>query len=429
MTPVLHFYFYFYFQAFYRAAPMQIFIIPDDEALLTDDFLLQVSALEDVPFTDDNFHLFEDFFDHFGLYYVARFALGGLFRQVGAIDRKLFKEVLKGNETRLEELLRANLAYTLGLGADRPTQLLDPEDPKMAGSSFANIVYGGGNESLVTGDPAAWLNSFSPSNLVPIQVTTDRITTLLRPFKAAVNWQNLSRALEYWETRYKLQRLRSIFEVTQHVVVSKQLDRFDDRPVMMVEHSPLKMIAMVDRFLAMSPTELIADLEGGPIRKCSESDRFIFLPNSAQSRKISQSFSGTVMRSGSAAAENGKLYHTFERDFLPKAFAFIQFYMSYFSDEITFGNDGGTSPILSERANRKFFMEREEEEEFIDSDEDGGERIVRKRKKQKITRRQRKRRGKGKEKGFRENKRRKENRKRDEEENEEEDEVNREDDD
>ncbi|KAH9403488.1 hypothetical protein TYRP_015382 [Tyrophagus putrescentiae] len=79
-------------EAFYRAAPMQTFIIPDDEALLTDDFLLRVSALEDVPLTDDNFHLFEDFFDHFGLYYVARFALGGLFRQVGTIDRKLFKE-------------------------------------------------------------------------------------------------------------------------------------------------------------------------------------------------------------------------------------------------------------------------------------------------------------------------------------------------
>ncbi len=406
---------------------MQTFIIPDDEALLTDDFLLQASALEDVPLTDDNFHLFEDFFDHFGLYYVARFALGGLFRQVGTIDRKLFKEVLKGNETRLEELLRANLAYTLGLG-DRPTVLLDPEDPKMV-SNFANIVYGGGNESLV-GDPAAWLSSLNQSsNFVPVQVTTDRITTLLRPFKVAVNWQNLSRALEYWETRYKLQRLRSIFEVTQHEVVSRQLDRFDDRPVM-VEHSPLKMIAMVDRFLAMSPTELIADLEGGgPIRKCSENDRFIAPPNSAQSRKISQSFSGTVMRSGSAAAEDGKSqYHTLERDFLPKAFAFMHFYMSYFSDEITFGN--GTFSILSERANRKFFMEREEEEEFIDSArEDGGERIVRKRKKQKITRRQRKRRGKGKEKGFRKNKRRKENRKRDEEENEEEDEVNREDDD
>ncbi|KAH9403490.1 hypothetical protein TYRP_015384, partial [Tyrophagus putrescentiae] len=225
----------------------------------------------------------------------------------------------------------------------------------MAGSSqFANIVYGG-NESLVTGDPAAWLSSLNQSsNFVPVQVTTDRITTLLRPFKVAVNWQNLSRALEYWETRYKLQRLRSIFEVTQHVVVSKQLDRFDDRPVM-VEHSPLKMIAMVDRF----PGNVAHGADCRP-----------------RSRKISQSFSGTVMRSGSAAAENGKLYHTLERDFLPKAFAFMHFYMSYFSDEITFGNDGGTSPILSERANRKFFMEREEEEEFIDSArEDGGERI------------------------------------------------------
>ena len=404
---------------------MQTFIISDDEAFLTDDFLLQVSALEDVPLTDDNFHLFEDFFDDFGLYYVARFALGGLFRQVGTIDRKLFKEVLKGNESRLEELVRANLAYTLGLGADRPTQLLDPEDPKMV-SNFANIVYGGGNESLV-GDPAAWLSSLNQSsNFVPVQVTTNRITTLLRPFKVALNWQNLSRALEYWETRYKLQRLRSIFEVTQDSVDIDDLDLVE-------ELSPRKMIAMVDRFLAMSPMELIADLEGGPIRKCSESDCFIFPPNSAQSRKISQSFSGTVMRSGSAAAEDGNSqYHTLERDFLPKAFAFMQFYMSFFNDEITFGNDGGTSPILSERANRKFFMEREEEEEFIDSArEDGGERIVRKRKKQKITRRQRKRRGKGKgkEKRFRENKRRKENRKRDEEENEEEDEVNREDDD